>query len=326
MEQETKTRTLGSHDNALPYLIQAATDKGPLAGWCRDHESLVEEKLYRHGAVLFRGFHIDTQAAFEEVANTVSHGLVAEGGEHQRLSDDSQVYTPVAYPADQFLMWHNEDSFNPQWPKKIIFCPVQIPARGGETPIVDSREVYRHLPAEILEPFEEKGITYHRTYGMGLGRSWQDVFHSENPGEVEAYCADHDIGYEWRGDALVTRQNRSAIARHHATGEKVWFAQAHHWHPACLDPETRQSLEDLFDEEEMPRNCFFGDGSIIDDEVIEKISDLYRRLQTFFPWQVGDVMVVDNMLAAHARNPYVGQRKLLVALGELTGDSNLEAK
>lgn len=316
---------MGTHDDALPYLIHAGSDTGPLAGWCRDHESLVEEKLYRHGAVLFRGFHVVSQSAFEEVANALSHGLVAEGGEHQRLSDDSQVYTPVDYPADRFLMWHNEDSFNPQWPRKIIFCPVQVPARGGETPIVDAREMYRRLGPEILDPFIDKGILYHRTYGMGLGRSWQDIFRTGDPAEVEAYCGANDIDFEWRGSGLVTRQKRSAIARHHTTGELVWFAQAQHWHPACLDDDTRESLEALYDEDEMPRNCFYGDGSAIEDGVIEEICRAYRELQTCFPWQVGDVMVVDNMLAAHARNPYSGNRKLLVALGELTGDYNLES-
>lgn len=316
-------RTPGTHEEALPYLFQATPDMGPLAAWTRAHRDLVDEKLHRHGAILFRGFHILNQEAFEEVAKTMTQGLVAEGGEHQRLSDDSQVYTPVAYPPDKFLMWHNEDSFNPQWPRKIMFCPVRVPARGGETPLVDSREIYDAMGAELLEPFLEKGILYHRTYGMGVGRSWQEIFRTQDQQEVEAYCDRNGIDYEWRGPGLITRQKRSAVARHHVTGDRVWFAQAQHWHPACLDEETRSSLEALYDEDEMPRNCFYGDGSVIEDEVMLGICDHYRRLQSSFPWEVGDVMVVDNVLAAHARNPYVGERKLLVALGELTGDYNI---
>jgi alpha-ketoglutarate-dependent taurine dioxygenase len=324
MSVETKTqRTVGVQDDALPYLIQADPATGPLAAWAGAHLDRIHQRLYRHGAVLFRGFHIGSQEAFEEVAGRLSQGLVAEGGEHQRLSDDSQVYTPVAYPPDKFLMWHNEDSFNPQWPRKIMFCPVRVPARGGETPLVDAREVYSHLGPEILQPFLEKGVLYHRTYGLGIGRSWQDIFRTDDEAEVEAYCAENGIDVEWRGEGLITRQQRSAVARHHATGELVWFAQAQHWHPACLDPETRASLESLFEPEEMPRNCFYGDGSTIEDEVMERICDAYRELQVSFPWEVGDVMLVDNVLAAHARNSYQGERKLLVALGELTGDYNL---
>jgi len=322
-QTQESCRTLGTHDDALPYLFQATPGHGPLAAWSAAQEPLIEEKLHRHGAVLFRGFRIDTQEAFERVAKTLAHGLVAEGGEHQRLSDDSQVYTPVAYPADKFLMWHNEDSFNPEWPRKIIFCPVRVPARGGETPLVDARQVYRRLGPALLQPFLDKGILYHRTFGMGVGRSWQDIFGTGDPAEVEAYCRRHGIDFEWRGEGLITRQRRSAVARHHATGERVWFAQAQHWHPACLDPGTRESLAALYDEDEMPRDCLYGDGSPIPDQVMNAICDVYRELQSSFPWQVGDVMLVDNVLAAHARNPYVGERKLLVALGELAGDYNL---
>lgn len=322
-QKEGSHRSVSTRDDALPYLFQAEPGTGSLAAFCREHEDRITERLYRHSAVLFRGFNIRSQEAFEEIARTVSHGLVAEGGEHQRLSDDSQVYTPVAYPADRFLMWHNEDSFNPEWPKKIMFCPVRVPAEGGETPLVDARELYARLPEELRRPFEEKGVIYHRTYGLGVGRGWQDIFGTDDSAKVETYCRDKGIDFEWRGDGLVTRQKRSAVACHHATGEKVWFAQLQHWHPACLDEATRDSLESLYDDDEMPRNAFYGDGEIIEDETMETICDTYRELQSEFPWQVGDVMVVDNVLAAHARNAYVGERKLLVALGELTGDYNL---
>lgn len=316
----TQHRTVGTHEDALPYLFESQADMGPLATWCEENRPAWEEKLYRHGAVLFRGFGIETPELFEGVAQVVTQNQVAAGGEHVRLGNSTKVYTPVPYPADQFLQWHNENSFNPEWPKKIIFCPVVMPEQGGDTPVVDSREIYNRLGADFLAPFEEKGILYHRTYGLGVGRSWQDIFGTTDASKVEAYCDANGIEYEWRGEGLVTRQRREAVARHSVTGEKVWFAQAQHWHPACLDEDTRDSLEDLYDEDEMPRNCFYGDGEVIEDETMETLCEVYDGLGTYFPWQKGDVMVVDNVLAAHARNPYVGERKLLVTVGELTKD------
>ena len=43
-----------------------------------------------------------------------------------------------------------------------------------------------------------------------------------------------------------------------------------------------------------------------------------------FQWREGDVLMVDNMLVAHARNPYQGARKIVVAMGEMTELSNVE--
>ena len=36
-----------------------------------------------------------------------------------------------------------------------------------------------------------------------------------------------------------------------------------------------------------------------------------------FDWQAGDVMLVDNMLASHARRPFTGARRVLVSMGRM---------
>jgi alpha-ketoglutarate-dependent taurine dioxygenase len=35
-----------------------------------------------------------------------------------------------------------------------------------------------------------------------------------------------------------------------------------------------------------------------------------------FPWQTGDILLVDNMAVAHGRAPYEGERRVLVAMTE----------
>jgi alpha-ketoglutarate-dependent taurine dioxygenase len=64
----------------------------------------------------------------------------------------------------------------------------------------------------------------------------------------------------------------------------------------------------------MPRSCSYGDGSSIPDTVMTEILDVFGSLETAFTWHQGDVLVVDNVACAHGRNPFRGERVLLVAM------------
>ena len=277
-----------------------------------------------HGALLFRGFNVTTPPAFEQFAQTLCAELYDENGEHPHVSVSGKVYTPVFYPPTLKLLWHNENSFNRRWPMRIWFCCAKPAAQGGETPVADSRKVFELLDPAIRERFLEKQIMYVRNYGDGLGLNWQDVFGTTNKAEVEASCRDSGMTCEWKdGDRLRTRCVRPAAGKHPKTGEMVWFNQAQHWHVSCLDPDTGQALKNLFGEADLPRSCYYGDGSPIEDSTMQAILDVYQKLEVSFPWEAGDVLMLDNMLTAHARNPFGGERKILVTMGEMTGYEEL---
>ncbi|MEM8530664.1 MAG: amino acid adenylation domain-containing protein [Chloroflexota bacterium] len=302
----------------FPIMAQPASADVDLIAWADTHREHIETHLYKHGAILFRGFDITDETLFERFTQTVCDELFKENGEHTPVSQNGRVQTPVFYPPEKQLLWHNENSFNHQWPLKICFGCVQPADKGGETPIVDSRKVFECLDPAIVQQFMDKQIMYVRNYGDGLGLNWQTVFKTESKSEVETMCREAHMEFEWKdGDRLRTRSIRPAVIRHPVTSEWSWFNQAQHWHIACLDEETRTSLRNLFAEEDLPRHCYYGDGSAIEDSVMEKIMHVYQDLEVFFPWQRGDVMVVDNVSSAHGRNPYQGTRRLLVALGDM---------
>jgi len=195
---------------------------------------------------------------------------------------------------------------------------MEAPPVGGETPIVDSRKVFDRIAPELRERFLGKGVLYTRSYGTGLGLTWQEVFRTADRAEVDERCREEGFETQWRErDTLRTSCRRPAAVLHPVTGETVWFNQAQHWHVSCLDPETRESILSLFTEETLPRSCYYGDGSPIPDEEMAAILDVYRELEVSFPWQPGDILMLDNLLTAHGRNPFSGRRKILVALGDM---------
>jgi hypothetical protein len=313
----TKTEYLAEGET-LPLVLRPTAEVN-LADWARGNREYIETELQRHGALLFRGFRLNSSERFEEVAVAICQQLFTEYGDLPRQdARSSRVYNSTPYPETGMILYHNESSHIHQWPLKIMFYCDTAARSGGETPIVDGRKVYRDLDPAIRQRFEEKRLMYVRNYKEGLDVPWQSFFGTDDRATVEAYCRSAGIEYEWTADdGLRTRKVAQAVARHPRTCELAFFNQMQAHHVSCLEPDLRRSLLSIYDEEDLPRNVYYGDGTPIEDSVVDEVVEVYRRAAVVFPWQAGDVLLVDNMLTAHARNPFVGPRKILVAMGDM---------
>lgn len=302
----------------LPLVIEPNIDDLNLAEWAKTNQDLIETELQKHGAVLFRGFDVNSVADFENFAISICGELFDEYGDLPREGVSGKVYKSTPYPADQAILFHNESSHMHRWPMKIMFNCVLAAEQGGETPIVDCRRIYQLLDPKIREQLADKGLMYVRNYTDGLDVSWQTFFHTSDKSKVEDYCRKSSIEFEWKnGSGLRTRQLCPAVVKHPKTGEPSFFNQIQLHHVSCLEPTVRESLLSMFSEQDLPRNVYYGDGSSIEDSVVNEILNLYWETSVAPPWKNGDIFMLDNMLVAHARNPFVGPRKIVVAMGEM---------
>jgi hypothetical protein len=73
---------------------------------------------------------------------------------------------------------------------------------------------------------------------------------------------------------------------------------------------------DAFDEDSLPRNAYYGDGSPIEPSALDEIREAYRQASVVFPWRRGDILLLDNTMVAHGRKPYSGARSVIVAMAE----------
>jgi alpha-ketoglutarate-dependent taurine dioxygenase len=305
-------------DQELPLLVEPRVAGLELGRWLDKSRDWVGRELIRHGGLLFRGFSIPSVEHFEHLASILSGELMQyKERSTPRSQVHSRIYTSTEYPADQSIPMHNESSYSNNWPLKIWFHCMIPAAEGGSTPIADSRRVYELIPETIRERWRRSGVLYVRNYSPSLGLSWQDAFQTEDPREAEEYCRRHDITWRWQGeDRLQTRQVRPAMATHPETGETVWFNQAHLFHASSLTPEVRRQLHQILREEELPRHAYYGDGLPLEEETLEIVRRAYESAAVTFPWQRGDVLLLDNMLTAHGRQPFRGERRIVVAMAE----------
>lgn len=301
----------------LPLVIDAQSNDLDPIGWARANRSALTAYLLQHGAILLRGFAMNRPDQFRQLVESISGAALPY---RERSSPRSRVmenvYTSTDYPSDRSILPHNEHSYATTFPQKLYFWCEIAAQQGGETPLADTRRILARIDPAVVKKFREKGWTYVRNYTPHFGLSWQTAFQTDNRARVEAYCKEASIEWEWTVHGLRTRQTRPAITIHPVSNEPVWFNHAAFFHISSVEPDLRQQLLAMYDERDFPNHTYYGDGSPIEDEVVQHLREAYAHELVSFPWQKGDVVIIDNMLTAHAREPYVGPRRILFAMAE----------
>lgn len=278
-----------------------------------EHRDTIREIVRTRGAIMLRGFPVEVEV-FERVIALVG-GTALEYTERStpRHTVAGNIYTSTDYPANQSIPMHNESSYSDSWPTNLFFFCHTPSATGGATPLADSRAVLRLLPSDVRERFAG-GVTYTRTFREGLGLSWQEAFQTEDRSAVEDYCRAHGHEFEWTDEGLRTRHRRPSTQQEPNTGQEVWFNQANLFHVSSLGPELAEVLTSAYGEQGLPRHALFGDGSPIGEADLAQVTRVYDEVSLALPWQAGDIIINNNMLMAHGRQPYTGDRKILVAM------------
>ncbi|HXM36671.1 MAG TPA: condensation domain-containing protein, partial [Pyrinomonadaceae bacterium] len=111
------TREL-SPGQPLPLVIEPESVALDLTQWAAANQSFIDENLLKHGAILFRGFDVNSVNEFEEFASAICPQLFGEYGDLPREELGGKVYGSTPYPADETILFHNESSHMHRWPMR----------------------------------------------------------------------------------------------------------------------------------------------------------------------------------------------------------------
>jgi len=294
--------------------------------WAQANQELIMEWLEVHGGIVFRGFDLPTPVEFERFCEGIYPELYGQYGDLPKKEVGEKIYQSTPYPNDQMIMFHNESSHQHRWPRRQWFYCEIAAESGGCTPIVDCRALYQKLPEAVRQKLQKKQLKYVRNFS-GLDVSWQHFFKTEDRAKVETICRDGNIEFEWYGeDTLRISQICPAVICHPVTGEMSFFNQIQLHHFSFLEADIREHFLSVAGEEGLPRNVYYGDGEPLEQTTVDLISELYEATAVRFDWRHGDVVMLDNMLAAHARDPFEGTRKMAVAMGDIYHREQLDEK
>lgn len=327
-----------SAEPGLPLILRPTKD-GPkdfaeVEQWYADARTTLEALATHYGAVLLRGFAISDTHAFGSLAKChMEHQYRYWGGASPRARLSENVYESTRIDKRFKLALHQEKSYMLAYPRLIAFYCEQPAQQGGETLLCDMRAVTRRLPQELKARFARRGVRYRRNFrdrdrpdaGIEAGalreyhRVWQEAFDSQTRARAQAHCEQASLEFEWLSDGSLTVTNTCpALIRHPATGEEIWFNQCTTQHANARSMGSVYLLLQRFysNRPAFPYEVQFGDGGSIALEDLGPVYDALDACETAVAWEQGDYLLIDNIHAAHGRNPYVGARAVRVALME----------
>lgn len=307
----------------FPHAVQVENPNGhSIVEHAVSCKRYLDENLANYGAVLLRNLPLKTAADFSSLCQGLGYkGMTYEGGavEREELDRNSGTYTSSDEPAQAVIEPHNEMAYSPAYPAKLLFFCQQEPGEycGGETPLVKSSEILSRLDPVIIQNFAKKKVRYVRyapPRGPGAYLPWQDVFMTKDRKIVEHFLEHKGFSYKWeRSGALLYWLVLPAFREHPDTGETVWFNQIQSHHASHLQDAPRFKGSDL-PSHYYAYQTYYGDGSEIEPAVLQHIRTVTWSCAVGFRWRNGDVLVVDNLAAQHARMSFTGQRRILAIL------------
>lgn len=286
--------------------------------------------LRREGAVCYRGTGVAHASQLARFLAPLVDGqsMAYFGGTNDRTTlsggdgGTEAVLDTGSEPGHLRLREHSEMAYVDAWPGIIAFGCVRAPQRSreqGQTTVVRATDIVGALPTRFVERLRREGLRHHFWYhdacvtdrAACAVKSWQDAFLTPERSAVEALCHDRGWDHEWRDGGISISFRRDAFVMHPHTGDEVLFCTDlsgkwyDDWPPFGALPDAQR-----------PYSFTWGGESreVFSEHDRSQWSDAVDGARHLHAWEEGDVLICDNMLVMHGREPFEGSRTIGVVL------------
>jgi diketogulonate reductase-like aldo/keto reductase/alpha-ketoglutarate-dependent taurine dioxygenase len=240
---------------------------------------------------------------------------------------DDLIFTANEAPRDQLIPFHHELA-QVQNPPMYVFFYCHTPAEtDGETALIDSTTVYRHVAQnhpEFMAKLKKHGARYTRTMpkeddaNSPIGRSWKNTYQVETIEELELKLkAIKGLEYVWQkdGSIRITSEPIVAIKFIGQQHDEAIYQWTFHNSVIAAFIGWQDSRNDRF------KSVRFGNDDEMDHKVLDEIAKFMDATKVSYPWQQGDIFAINNRLVMHSRNCYTGPRRIFAAMfGDAVND------
>jgi len=340
----------------VPFILsppEPLASSAEASDFVRQHRSAIDKALQDRGAVLFRGFPLDTPEDFDTFVRSwegwkdLSYERSMSFAVRHKLSN--RICTTNEGKSGG-LVFHHEQAQTPLWPSHVFFCcllPAQ-PGDGGATGIVSSDLVYEELKKrhpEFIQACETHGVRYtvyagaEQDASKGAGRSWKSFFHVDTKEECETKMKAGGWEWEWGVGPSGSKPGPSflkcvtpvleAVKIAPGTSKKCFFnqliattANALEFSRVGVHGGGYDPLKDIPNQDGIDACVSFGNGDSIPLDILLEAKEICEEHAIDVCWKKGDVVLISNYLMMHARRPWNGPEGTRKVLASLVAEEN----
>jgi hypothetical protein len=201
------------HGKPFPLVLECQTSAASLnatADWIAEHKRQLLQQAADHGAILFRGFPLNTAEDFDRFVaafDLENFPYDQSLSNAVRVNKTPRVFTANEAPPSVTIFLHHEMAQTPVYPSRLFFFCEHAAAKGGATPLCRSDILWERLSAQcpqFAQNCASKGLRYSNVMPAendatsGMGRSWQSTLRAatREAAEVrETVDSDFTVGY-----------------------------------------------------------------------------------------------------------------------------------
>ncbi|NEQ40173.1 MAG: hypothetical protein F6K40_29600 [Okeania sp. SIO3I5] len=340
-------------EKELPLVIEPVKEKSftALAELVRQNSDWFNRQQDTYGALLFRGFEVETAAQFENILELLNVKLASNYyfGSAIRERRTDQVFTSSEAPGNTIIPPHNELNMVPLRPNFLaFFCQIE-PSLYGETPIINTEKIFNELSPNLQHKFAnspQKYVRFVPNHLLGI------VFEELSREEIAKMLQEGGFDFDWRADgsldfecsyiplfahprtgklcfclttcdSLVTREWYRIVAQRYPLRKRFYYK----FLPSKLYKtlEEGQTLTataiDNSQQQSSTLNMYLvneeGNNTKMTEAEAKEFGKAEWKNAAVFPWRKGDILVIDNLQVAHCRLNTQPPRKILTAFGNM---------
>ena len=340
-------------EKELPLVIEPVKEKSftALAELVRENSDWFNRQQDNYGALLFRGFEVETGAQFESILELLNVKLASNyyfgSAIRERITD--KVFTSSEAPGNTIIPPHNELNMVSLRPNFLaFFCQIE-PELYGETPIINTEKIFNELSPNLQHKFTnlpQKYVRFVPNHLLGI------VFEELSREEITKMLQDGEFYFQWKADgSLYFESSYIPLFPHPRTGKlcfglttcdcfvtREWYRVVAQRYPfrkrfyyKFLPSKLYKTIEegqtltatanDDSQKQSSTLNMYLvnekGNNTKMTEAEAKEFGKAECKNAVVFPWRQGDILLIDNLQVAHCRLNTQPPRKILTAFGNM---------